>query len=107
MGGLLTEGGAGQFRLHLRSEPDLTASFMLVADSWLDLDRIDGPRVFAAGTRAFLHVCGANDRDAVEGLRHIAETSHHDGLADPQTFGRALTPTLQTLQSNRLVPFDS
>lgn len=100
--GLQIEGSGGRFRLHLPSNPDLTASFMLIADAWLTSVAIDGDPIFAVGSRAFLHVCGSKDREAMDGLRAIATTMHRDSTADPQGLGQPLTPDLLLLRENRL-----
>lgn len=59
--GLRIEGGDGRFRVSYPDDPDLCASFILVADEWLDTSSLLGEAVYAVGTRTLLHVCGSED----------------------------------------------
>lgn len=49
------------FRVSYPDDPDLCASFILVADEWLDTSSLLGEAVYAVGTRTLLHVCGSED----------------------------------------------
>ena len=80
---LQIDGGGGRFRVSYPDNPDLTASFMLIADGWLSGDSVAGDPVFAAGNRVSLHVCGSEDTEALAGLREIAATFYRDSVADP------------------------
>lgn len=103
---LQIDGGGGRFRVSYPDNPDLTASFMLIADGWLSGDSVAGDPVFAAGNRVSLHVCGSEDTEALAGLREIAATFYRDSVADPGAHGRPLTPSLLTVRDGVVVEFD-
>ncbi|WP_157534438.1 hypothetical protein [Microbacterium sp. Leaf320] len=103
---LRIEGIGGRFRVWTPAAPDLTASLMLVADTWLNNDAINGAPVFAAGGRTSLYVCGANDHEALEDLRQIAEKRYRASAEAPQTEGLPLTRKLLTLREDKLTELD-
>ncbi|WP_341367857.1 hypothetical protein [Yoonia sp. BS5-3] len=104
---LTVEGGGGRYRARFTPDLDLSASFLLTTETWLDLDALDGPPVFAVGTRVSIHACGANDPDSVAGMKEIAAVMHAESVADPVANGRPLTPQLLTIKGGVLGPFDA
>nr|WP_286980168.1 hypothetical protein [Corynebacterium sp. UBA5992] len=103
--GLRIEGGDGRFRVSYPDNPDLCASFILVADEWLDTSSLLGEAVYAVGTRTLLHVCGSEDAAAVGGMIQIAETFYEAGLSDPKNNGMPLTPRPLVMQDGVLADF--
>lgn len=93
------------FRVSYPDDPDLCASFILVADEWLDTSSLLGEAVYAVGTRTLLHVCGSEDAAAVGGMIQIAETFYEEGLSDPKNNGMPLTPRPLVMQDGVLADF--
>ncbi len=102
---LSVEGGGGRYRISFPENPDLTASFMLVANSWVPEGMVQGDPVFAAGSRVMLHLCGSDDADALVGLSRIAQTHYQESLEDPVSNGRPLSPKLLTPRDGKLQKF--
>lgn len=99
------EGGGGRYRVAFPDDLDMSASFILVHDEWLDPDALAGDPVFAVGTRVSIHVCGSEDHESLGGMQEIAEVMHAESLQDPAANGRPLTPTLLTYRDGKLEPF--
>lgn len=104
---LVSEGGAGRYRVQYPENRDLTASFALVADEWLKAELLDGEPVLAIATRVSIHLCGANDTDSVRELAELAQEMYQAGVEDPEANGRPITPRLLTLSDGKLVFFGS
>jgi len=80
--GLNVEGGGGRYRVTYPQDLDLSASFILISEDWLDLNDIKGDPVFAVGTRVSIHVCGSEDFESLAGLREIAEVMYAEGVEE-------------------------
>lgn len=103
---LTIEGGNGRFRITYPNVPDLAASFLTIADTWLNTDPLNGSPVIAVGDRRFVHICGSHDKEALEGLREIAGNYFQTSFENQEMRVNALTPHPLTFgQGNTLIRF--
>jgi len=102
---LQVEGGGGRYRVTYPDNMDLSASFMLIPEDWLDMSDIKGTPVFAVGTRISIHVCGSEDHASIAGMRDIAKVMYAESTEDPAANGPPLSPELLTFSEGRIVPF--
>lgn len=90
-GGLQVGGAGGRYAIEAETEPDLTASLILVPDLWRRTIDITGPLTLAIPTRVELFLCATTDTETTGAL----------GNAAPALFeaarGKPITPALYVL----------